>query len=400
MAKNLDEIKTDGALTLYGAALAAAYLFTSFFLIAHDHYLKTVSKQVEPVCWPYFESCYRYRLWSNLDVRIALLFFGMATLVPFFAFLKKKVKLGYFSLAAVALAHLALIFQDFRNTQNQYYMLMWVVFAYLFWPRKRASLHLLVISFYFWAGRLKLNWQWLSGHNLYEKLWLIPRRFNSVACIYVVFLEMLMIWGLLSRNRIWFWATLAQLVLFHFMSISQIGTYYPALMLAILAIYPFSRRVCAPYLPPPKGAWLAPEFVLMGAFAFFQVYPSLASWMASGNRVLDGVGRTFALNMFEGIYECKVRWIEHYKDGKSVLVDVKVQDTERIQCEPIYYYSKTLNRCRQGATDPKFSDLDFYMEIGVKDEIPVTPVIRQRSFCSLTPSFNLFLPNSWIHSGK
>jgi hypothetical protein len=102
------------------------------------------------------------------------------------AFIKRKVAWGYFSLLAVALLHVAMIVQDFRNTQNQYYMLMWTVFAYLFWPGKRAVIQYLVLSFYFWAGRLKLNGQWLSGHGLYAKLWLIPERLNSRSSFFFI----------------------------------------------------------------------------------------------------------------------------------------------------------------------------------------------------------------------
>ena len=69
-----------------------------------------------------------------------------------------------------------------------------------------------VVLFYFWAGIIKLNPEWISGAALYgESLLLIPDSLIPAACIYVVVLELLLIFGLLSNRASWFWATLAQL---------------------------------------------------------------------------------------------------------------------------------------------------------------------------------------------
>jgi hypothetical protein len=389
LRRNIVEIAEDSALLFYGAALSLAYLITAFFLVAHNHYVGIVSRNVPPICWPYFESCYRYRTWSDFTLYLAISSLGLGSLFAFVLFLKRKVGLAYFFLTFIAFIHLILISLDFRNTQNQYYMLMWITFAYLFWPGKRSVIHYLALSFYFWAGRLKLNWQWLSGYNLYRDLWLIPKPLYSAACIYVVILEMFMIWGLVARNRIWFWATLIQLVFFHVISASQIGYYYPALMLTLLTIYPLSRS------DRQSERWLGLKpsgFVLVALFAFFQIYPSLVSRKSE----ISGVGRTFALNMFEGIYDCNVYWVEHFKDGRTVRVDVMDRETERLRCEPIYYYSKTLNQCRSGATDANFLDLDFFMDVGIRSVTELTPVIHQSNFCATKPAFNLFLPNTWM----
>ena len=160
-------------------------------------------------------------------------------------------------------------------------------------------------------------------------------------------------------------------------------------MFAILAFYPLARLgPVSTRAKRPVSAW-----ILAGLFAFFQVYPSLVS----RDRVLSGVGRTFALNMFEAKYDCNVSWIEHFRGEKAVTVNVKDKATERIECEPIYYYSKTRGRCRTLAADPEFVDLDFHMELRRQgDRGAMWPLIHQTSFCGKTPAFNLFLPNSWM----
>ena len=55
---------------------------------------------------------------------------------------------------------------DFRFRANQYYMATAIVAILLFWPHKRDALRILLVAFYFWAGTLKLNIEWLSGSTL------------------------------------------------------------------------------------------------------------------------------------------------------------------------------------------------------------------------------------------
>jgi hypothetical protein len=208
---------------------------------------------------------------------------------------------------------------------------------------------------------------------------------------------MCLIWGLVSRNRRWFWLTVAQLAVFHVISASQIGYFYPLLMFCILALYPLSRLI-----PPPTetaGHWIPldrPGRVFIAFFAFLQIYPSLASWAQSKDRAFTGVGRTFALNMFEGNFGCDVRWIEHRRDGRLTEINIKDPTTKRLECEPIYYYSKTKNRCRSLALNPGLVDLDLQMRINRIGDPEMRSIIDQRSFCSHPPTYNLFLPNAWI----
>ncbi len=90
---------------------------------------------------------------------------------------------------------------DYRLRANEFYMLFWLNGVFLVWRHRRWAMPLLLISFYFWAGRLKLNHEWLSGSVLYGDLWFISPQYVPAACTYVVILEMVFIWGLLARHR-------------------------------------------------------------------------------------------------------------------------------------------------------------------------------------------------------
>ena len=129
----------------------------------------------------------------------------------------------------------AIVSLDYRFRANEFYMLFWLNAVFLFWPAKRWAMPLILMSFYFWAGSLKLNYEWLSGTVLYHDLYMVPPRFAWIACTYVVLLEMAVIWGLLVRRSWVRWLVLGQLGLFHVESLSQIHWFYPLLMAAMLS---------------------------------------------------------------------------------------------------------------------------------------------------------------------
>src|SRR6267142_2687052 len=104
-------------------------------------------------------------------------------------------------------------------------------------------LRVLVTLFYFWAGTLKLNWEWVSGAGLYSPMWPFSGMGVVVACVYVIVLELGVTWGLLARRAWIFWTALAQFLVFHALSWQVVGFFYPLLMFAILAIFPLRRLV-------------------------------------------------------------------------------------------------------------------------------------------------------------
>ena len=75
-------------------------------------------------------------------------------------------------------------------------------------------------------------------------------------------MECLFSWGLLARNRWLFWGVFAQILLFHLVSFSVVGFYYPILMVLLLSVFPLSRFRPDPG-PEPIGLlrslWWAPS---------------------------------------------------------------------------------------------------------------------------------------------
>jgi hypothetical protein len=364
ISRNVEEIRGDRGLSLYGAFLAVSYLATAafFFVLRQYLYLTTPANSI---CWPLFPDCYLYHL---LSVPQAIAIVGLlALLAGAFAlyFLTGQTAAGWGLLLATFVLDGLIIAQDFRFRMNEHYMLLWATFAFLFFPRKRQTVSLLILSFYFWAGRIKLNQDWLSGSELPHKLWLIPVPDYPVACAYVIVLEMVMVWALVQPRKWLFWAAFAQFALFHLISWSIVGFFYPILMAGIISLFPL-RRVFPSGSLDDLGDLVHRRlprslYALLGVFAALQLvpllYPGDAAWTAQG--------RLFSLHMFEGRSNCQVWATEKFKDRAAQRVDLFRRDLMvREICDPLVFFNGAQAICRElPRQDPGFVDLDLKMLI-------------------------------------
>src|SRR5262245_34888964 len=97
---------------------------------------------------------------------------------------------------------------------NYHYMPFVIAAVYLVWPSPERVLAYVLVAFYVSAGVLKVNPEWLSGAAMIDKTWLTGHMLEY-GCAYVVVLELVLVFGLLSRRPWLRHVTLAQLVLFH-----------------------------------------------------------------------------------------------------------------------------------------------------------------------------------------
>jgi hypothetical protein len=271
---------------------------------------------------------------------------------------------AYASLVAVNALKLAIMLLDYRLRMNQHYMAFFATFAYLFVPAKRDVVRVLITLFYFWAGTLKLNWEWISGAGLYRPMWPFSSVGVVVACVYVIVLELVVAWALLAKRAWIFWAALAQVLLFHAMSWQVVGFFYPLLMFAILAIFPLCRLVAPADAPEGLLASLftrrvaAPVYAMAALFSVLQLVP----YTFPGDRTLTGEGRLYALHMFDARATCAglgraTPGRRH--DGRR---DLKLPLDTRIACDPIVYCNRARNLCRaRDAGVVAFADLDLFL---------------------------------------
>jgi len=393
------EIERDAALRWYGVAMAFVHVVTYLYWV--DHRIAAfVHAEAEPICWPLVPECGALRVLSPTGVTLLLRAYFAAAVGTGLLFASRRLVAGaYASLVLVNALKLAIMLLDYRLRMNQHYMGFFATFAYLCVPGKRNALRVLIALFYFWAGTLKLNWEWVSGAGLYRPMWPFSGAGVTAACVYVIVLELVVTWGLLARRAWIFWAAFAQFLLFHALSWQVVGFFYPLLMFAILAIFPLSRLVES--RAPPTGLlvslWRGHEpravYAIAALFSLLQLVP----YAFPGDRTLTGEGRLYALHMFDARPTC-AGWAElRHADGSSTRRDLKLPLDTRIACDPIVFYNRARTLCRQrDAGRVAFQDLDLFLTARRTSDGAMRRVIATTGFCARAERYDPFRHNAWI----
>lgn len=383
----------------YRWAVIASHLIV-FFYFLDTNFLTVLMKDVEPLCWPYFRDCWQVRFDTTAPITVMLSIQLSLIITAAFALVFKSNRTFWVVMVALNAYLLAIVSLDYRFRANEFYMLFWLNAVFLFWPAKRWAVPLILMSFYFWAGTLKLNYEWLSGSVLYHDLYIVPPHLAWAACTYVVVLEMIVTWGLLAKRSWVRWLALGQLALFHVESLSQIHWFYPLLMAALLSWFVIDWMS-----PEPEGTrsvslgnlWRgrAPRsaYVLLALFASCQ----LAPYLYHGEKALTGQGRIFALHMFEARQVCDVHALVHYRNHTSDNIDLLLPGLPpRMVCDPIIYYDRVTNLCRAYSANPDFADADFVMHAKRTTDAAMTIIVDQTNFCSQGETYKIFSNNSWM----
>jgi hypothetical protein len=388
---------TERPIAIYAWAVLGTHVSALFYFL-DTRMLRVALKGTEPLCWPYFESCWWYRF-ESADQIAAALFIELLLIVAAGIALGGGARRTFTALLVVLNVYLfGLMLLDYRLRGNEFYMLFWLNAVYLAWPAKRWSIPVVIVSFYVWEGALKLNYEWLSGAVLYHPLWMIPPAWAWLARTYVVVLEMLFTWALLARRR-WLWiGALAQLALFHLESLSQIHWFYPLLMAAILSWFAIDRLAgdrqgAASVAALVRGRAPRAAYAILAVFAAFQLTP----YLYRGDKTLTGQGRLFALHMFEARQICEVSATLHRGDDETQSIDLRMPGLNpREICDPVVYFSRVENLCRSRASDLTLADIDWTMRVKRTTDATFTTVVDETGFCAKGYTYSLWTNNAWI----
>lgn len=393
------EIERDDALRFYGVAMAFLHVVTYLFWI-DQRIVSFLQAGAEPICWPLFPECDALRVLSSAGVtQLLRAYFAAAVGVGLLFFARRLVPWAYAGLVLMNALKLAIMLLDYRLRMNQHYMGFFATFAYLLVPEKRNALRVLVTLFYFWAGTLKLNWEWISGAGLYRPMWPFTGVGVSIACAYVIVLELGVTWGLLARRAWIFWAAFAQFLVFHALSWQVVGFFYPLLMFAILAIFALSRFV----EPRDRGEGLLaslwtgrerwPVYATVAIFSLLQLTP----YAFPGDHTLTGEGRLYALHMFDARPTCSGYAELRHADGTTSRRDLKLRLDTRIACDPIVFFNRARTLCRQrDAGRLAFQDLYLFLSARRTSDREMKRVIATTGFCGRRDRYDPFRHNAWI----
>lgn len=391
----------DPALLAYGVALGLTHALFAVYWLFSKRAPAILDPMSDAVCWPFWEGCGSARFLGPAAVSTILAGYGALGLASAALFAvsfrtrsrsaadASRAASGGGALLALASILCALVIvQDFRLRANPASMLAWSVVAFFAWPR-RDALRFLVVAFYVSAGTLKLNREWMTGSALYGRLWL-PDAWVSAACVYVVALELVIVWALLSERRWWFWAAYAQFALFHLQSFAVVGFLYPLLAFALTSILPVARRYPAQALPPTGTS--RRDLIPAVVFGVLQ----LAPLAFPGDSALTGEGRLFALHMFDAKAICETEATFIMENERKKVTVPPVTDEPRIKCDPIVLMNQARWLCERQRADPAFRDLDLVLRSRRTSSPKMSTIVDAHGVCTKPLEYDLLRHNDWI----
>lgn len=403
---NIHEIENGKALSWFGAFISLTHIWTFLYWIMDLRVPQILSNNIAPICWPFFESCFNYRVFNYNQIELILYLYLLVGMIVTVLFLlpARYTKWAYAGLVILSLFKFFLFAQDYQLRMNQHYMVLAVTLAYLLIKSKRKVIPQVIVLFYVWAGTIKLNEEWLSGAGIYriEKLWL-PESLHRLSFLYVVILELLIVFFLLSKKKALFYFAFIQVLIFHLFSWPIVGFFYPMVMYSLLAIFVLDRIFPSPEKSPLfiGGSWQGATY--LGLFSLLQLTP----YFFPGDITLTGEGRYFSLNMFDAKSVCDGEFTIYLKDSSVKKLNIKFDWDEgfrknkkdgtirlrtRIHCDPLVHFSRAQGFCRRS----EVQNLDFIFYSKRSSDPELKKLVDTKDFCSQNLSYSMYQHNSWI----
>jgi outer membrane protein assembly factor BamB len=392
LKKNISEIQNDPALKIYGVFLFLAHFLTIFFWRTSLR-----SNLLNPICWPFFESCEpAAKFLGNFTTPLLTLYF-IATGVGLVSYLLRRWQLGYYSLLIVSLFKFGILCLSYRFMGNYHYMMLIVCGTYLLLPAKRLLIPLLIVAFYVSAGSLKFNDEWLSGSALLRPL-PFGDPFKTWALWFVLPLELFISYLLLVRNRYIFGLAAISFIAFHLLSWPVVGYFYPLTMFCLLSIFILVRIYGEP--ANWRDITLHPNrkvvFFTIAIFAAAQLVP----YLKTGDSSLTGEGRIMSLNMLDSFSECQIFSFAKFENRVEEISQKRLDLGVRIHCDPIVLSQEIRGACLEAKTNSDFLDIDFAVLSRRRTDRFWTTIIDEKNFCSGNHSLSMWPINHWIKSER
>lgn len=329
------------------------------------------------VCWPVLPACgdVREHL-SRTTVRALVAVYIALGISSAISFTLQRTRSATITLLATCALGTFVYALDYRLRFNQTYMLSWICIVFFLAKRKVEAISWMLAAFYFAAGLLKLTPDWLSGRALYAKPLFVPASLVPAACVYVVLLEVVLVWGLFSARRRVRLAVLAQLALFHVVSWPVVGWFYPLEMLALLSIFVLGE--------PVSVSTVRSALPFLVPFAFAQLVPAFFR----GDAALTGEGRMFALHMFDASVSCAGGAIV----GSQTIPLAAEGSDVRSRCDPVILLAHAKQLCRRRPN----ARIDVAVDAKKASDAEMRPLVRIEDVCSAPPSYSVLRENPWI----
>ena len=402
----IQEIDQDNRLRWYGLFLSLTMLWTWMLWMEKGISRMLVQDTAFPLCWPFFDNCQTMRFWTPGQLEIFLYGFLGLTLITTVLFSKRRwLPWAWSGLLLLNLVKLGLFWQSYKLMGNYHFMAFLAGAAYLLIPNKVQTLKYLVVGFYVSAGLIKFETEWFSTAAMPEHwirfgppVWIQEWGLMPISSAYAVLLEMVIVFGLLSRNKFIFWGTLVQFIWFHLFSWFFVGFFYPCVMSCLLMIYPLDFLI-SKSTRPERPKFFTKQARLI-AWSYLAIYVFLQLWpkLIPGDTALTSEGRLAALNMFDSNSRCQSLILANFSDRTLDLSEGRnsLGMSVRIGCEPHVYLSRAKQWCREFTGDEKFQGISLHLISRRSNAEKYQTIVQLENACPSEISYNALMPNDWV----
>lgn len=315
---------------LLGAGLALTHVLTGLYWWGGGAFAGAFLREGPRVCWSFLPGCESWAPSFEGTQALALLMTVCGLLAAALFAARRTSGVAALLLGAAVAAKLAVFLQDYRFMGNYHYMPFWLLAVFAFAPRRLEVGVVMLGLFYFFAGLLKFNVEWLSGAAMIRPP-LIGGKLLELATAFVVVLECVLVFGLWSarlRVRRAVWLAFAA---FHLFSWHIVGFFYPLVMFSLLAFI---------WLLPEGPVvnwrgWGARDWGLPVLFVLAQLVPAVLYPRSA----ITAEGRLLALNMFDAKTICHSSLV--WEEGaRRVELPPRVENLGvRLHCDPQVHWA-------------------------------------------------------------
>ena len=342
------------------------------------------------LCWPFFQSCGDWYFLAlepigNTHVLAYGILFGFL-IITAYSLLRGAYTRAHAFFLLLFIWEMVVLLMSMRLAVNYWYFHIFYVVLLLFPAGKLMFLRLGAVLLYFFSGILKLNDGWLAGSYfkaLSEGLYFIPDMLIPLATNAVIFLEIVLVWFLLSGNKMYRIPIVCILFIFHMYSVLYVGYVYPTIALSIVLVLFLSNERYASFKDLFKqglvGVSIVAVFVAIHAVPYF----------IKGDSKTTGEGNRYGMYMFDANYQCSSNAVFHYKDGhteeRESISSLAIQ-----RCDPYAHLFYFKNLCQ---ADAMVATVAWTFDTSINGG-PLLRIVDEEDACTLL--YKPFSHNEWI----
>ncbi len=360
--------------------LTFAHLITTIYWIKDNGWLRYSTENYKIFCYPMFKNCYQFIFEDTLVMKLVFISYFLLTIFSFLIIGLNKKNLFLPLLILLTLIKTTILFSRYNFMGNYHTMHLSLCIITIISTASINYYRLTLVLQYFFAGLLKLNKEWITGASLVSySPYMFQNTWYLMSLAYVPVLELVLVWGLLSKSKTLRLVTLSQLVFFHLYSVFIVGFYYPLIMTGLLIpilYFEFSNFKIDNFKNVKESRTIQNTSSLI--FILIMFYWNISSKFYNIDPAMDGTVRYLTLNMLDAKLKCQHTLLEETQDGTVVALNIpKLATYLRIHCDAMIFETFLKRLCNKNP-ERKFM---FYLESTRTTDKQFTLVREYKNVC-------------------